>query len=342
MKRVLVIKMSALGDILHTLPAVSDALRAYPDIQFDWLCEQPLIDVARLHPAVRQVVGHPRLRWKKNRWSIQTLREQFVFYKALRREKYDLVIDAQGRVKSARVGWLTGSPVIGLDKHSATDSETRFFYRQGYQVPRNMNAVERVRKLFSQALGYSYKGEPDFGIQGHKLDAALPEYTGAWMFLHGTTWESKHWPEANWIDLLTLAKQEQQLVILPWGSQREKERAEYLTATVQWGTVLPKLSIWQLSGIINRCSAVVGVDTGLMHIAAACGVPTVSVFGSTSVALTAAHGARVINLASSYSCSPCLKKVCPLSKDSPPCYSELNAVAVKESIKKLIVGSNSE
>ncbi len=335
MKRILIIKMSALGDILHTLPAVTDALKANPDICFDWLCEQPFMDVARLHPAVRQVIGHPRLRWKKNRWSMQTLREQLSFYKALRHEKYDLVIDAQGRIKSARVGWLSGSPVVGLDKDSATDSETRLFYRQGYNVPRDMNAVERVRKLFAQALGYQYQGEPDFGIQGHRLDNAFPEYTGAWICFHGTTWASKHWPEANWIDLLAQAKQEQQMVLLPWGSEQERQRAERLTTEAQWGVVLPKLSLWQLSGIISRCAAAVGVDTGLMHIAAACGVPTVSVFGSTSIALTAAHGERVINLASSYSCSPCLKKVCPLNEESPPCYAELNATRVRDTVREL-------
>lgn len=336
MKRVLIIKMSALGDILHTLPAITDALKADPEICFDWLCEEPFMDIARLHPAVNKVIGHGRLRWKKQRLAGATLKEQLAFYRHLRREKYDLVIDAQGRIKSARVGWLTGAPVVGLDKLSATDPETRWLYRKGYPVPRDMNAVERVRSLFSQALGYEISGEPDFGIRADKLDQSVTTDGSRWIFFHGTTWASKHWPEENWVDLLLLAKQEQQQVLLPWGNDNEKSRAERLVDAAQWGTVLPKMTLWQLSGLISRCEAAVGVDTGLMHIAAACGVPTVSLFGSTSVTLTGAKGKQVINLASSYECSPCLKKVCPLNENSPPCYAELNAQRVRETIRELV------
>lgn len=336
MKRVLIIKMSALGDILHTLPAITDALKADPEICFDWLCEEPFMDIARLHPAVNKVIGHGRLRWKKQRLAGATLKEQLAFYRHLRREKYDLVIDAQGRIKSARVGWLTGAPVVGLDKLSATDPETRWLYRKGYPVPRDMNAVERVRSLFAQALGYEISGEPDFGIRADKLDQSVTTDGSHWIFFHGTTWASKHWPEENWVDLLLLAKQEQQQVLLPWGNDNEKSRAERLVDAAQWGTVLPKMTLWQLSGLISRCEAAVGVDTGLMHIAAACGVPTVSLFGSTSVTLTGAKGKQVINLASSYECSPCLKKVCPLNENSPPCYAELNAQRVRETIRELV------
>ncbi|WP_430460513.1 lipopolysaccharide heptosyltransferase I [Thalassolituus sp. LLYu03] len=337
MKRVLVIKMSALGDILHTLPAVSDALRAYPDIQFDWLCEEPLMDVAKLHSSVANVIGHGRLRWKKSRLSLATLKEQFTFYRSLRRNRYDLVIDAQGRVKSARVGWLTGAPVVGLDQHSATDTETRWFYSKGYPVPRDMNAIERVRSLFAQALNYSYSGEPDFGIDHERLDPCLPELSGAWIFLHGTTWASKHWPESQWIELLKIARREQKPVLLPWGSDTEKTRAERMVDAAEWGIVLPKMRLWQLSGLISRCEATVGVDTGLMHIAAACGVPTVSIFGSTSVALTGAMGHLVKNLSSEFECSPCLKKNCPLNEKSPPCYQELSAQRVRDAINQLMI-----
>lgn len=335
-KQVLIVKMSALGDVLHTLPALTDAVKAHPGIQFDWICEEPFRDIARLHPAVRKVLPHGRLRWKKKRLAKETLSEQYSYYRNLRRTHYDAVIDAQGRIKSARVGWLAKGPLLGLDKDSATDSETAIFYKQGYPVARKMNAVERIRLLFAQALGYEVDGDPDFGIRSELLAQEYQEHAGKLVLLHGTTWQSKHWPENNWLELLNIAKASQQPAILPWGNINERERAERLVAAAGWGEVLPKLSLWDLSGIISRCSGAVGVDTGLMHIAAATGIPTVSIFGSTSVELTGARGAEVDNLGSEYECAPCLKQVCPINAEQPPCYSELPATVVWQHLQKLM------
>lgn len=324
--RVLIVKMSALGDILHTLPALTDAVRAIPGIEFDWICEEPFKDIARLHPAVKQVFPHGRLRWKKKRLAKETLAEQFSYYRHIRQTPYDLIIDAQGRIKSARVGWLCKGTLVGLDKHSATDGETSIFYRQGYPVPRKMNAVERVRLLFAQALNYELNGEPDFGVRAELLNQEFPEHSGKLIFFHGTTWQSKHWPEQKWLNLLALAKGADKPVILPWGNAIEKERAQRLTEQADWGEVLEKMNLWQLSGVISRCEAAVGVDTGLMHVAAATGIPTISIFGSTSVELTGACGSQVTNLdASSYECSPCLKQVCRINTDMPPCYDDIPA-----------------
>lgn len=334
--RVLIVKMSALGDILHTFPAISDALKARPDLTFDWVCEEPFADIARLHPGVRHVIPHGRLRWKKQRLSRQTLAEQWAFYRTLRRGQYDAVIDAQGRIKSARVAWLSGAPVFGLDQHSATDSETRYFYRQGFAAARDINAIDRLRQLFAACLGYEVSGAADFGIQADRLADCPSEWKGQLMFFHGTTWDSKHWPEHQWLELLQLAREAGKGVLLPWGNANEQARAERLVAAAGWGTVLPKMKLWDLSGVIARSAGAVGVDTGLMHVAAGMGIPTVSIFGSTSVALTGAMGARVRNLQSDYECSPCRQKVCPkLADHLPPCYEVLSAPRVWGELREM-------
>ncbi|MFK4751675.1 lipopolysaccharide heptosyltransferase I [Oceanobacter antarcticus] len=328
MTRILIVKMSALGDILHTLPAVTDALKHDPSLQTDWLCEEPFADIARLHPGLHQVIPHGRLRWKKRRLAFATLKEQWQFYCGLRRNQYDLVIDAQGRIKSARVGWLSGAPVFGADEQSATDAETRHVYRQGYPIT-EVNAIERTRELFGKVLGYQPSGQPDFGINTERLAACPPEWQGQLIFFHGTTWDSKHWPESQWCELLELARRAGQKVLLPWGNDVEKQRAERLVEAVGWGEVLPKMSLWNLSGVIAHCRGAVGVDTGLMHVAAGMGIPTVAIFGSTSVALTGAMGRQVVNLQTDYECSPCRQKVCPkLENGVPPCYTTMSATKV--------------
>jgi heptosyltransferase-1 len=336
MTKILIVKMSALGDILHTLPAVTDALNANPELEIDWLCEEPFVDIARLHSGISKVIPHGRLRWRRRRLAFSTLKEQWAFYRQLRREQYDLAIDAQGRIKSARVGKLSGAPVFGPDADSATDAETRHYYKQGFPISAD-NAIERTRELFGQVLGYDPQGGPEFGIEVENLASCAAEWQGCLMFFHGTTWDSKHWPESQWVSLLELAKDQQKLVLLPWGNEVERQRAERLVSVAGWGEVLPKMTLWDLSGVIAHCAGAVGVDTGLMHVAAGMGVPTVSIFGSTSVVLTGAMGRRVVNLQAEYECSPCRQKVCPVVTNSePPCYRATPASLVWKNLDYLV------
>ncbi len=334
--KILLIKMSSLGDLLHTMPAVTDACSSLEGLHIDWLCEEPFADIARLHPQVN-IIPHGRLRWKKKRLAWSTIKEQWQFYHWLRKQDYDLVIDAQGRIKSARVGWLSGSPVCGPSRDSATDEETHWFYRRSVDTRVVSNAVDKTRVLFSDALGYKFSGSADFGIDPERLAPCVDTMRDQVVFLHGTTWASKHWPESEWIRLMGFAREAGIGVLLPWANDEERERAERIIAASHWGQMLPKMALWELCGIIGRSLGAVGVDTGLMHVAAAMEVPTVSVFGSTSVTLTGAMGKHVINLQADYSCSPCRKKICSEAVEgTPPCYKTLPAGKVWDSLLHLI------
>ena len=335
-RRILVIKMSSLGDLLHTLPAISDAVAAEPGLIVDWLCEEPFADIARLHPAVRNVIVSGRVRWKKEGLNGKNIKERIGLIRKLRSEHYDLIIDAQSRIKSARLGLLCRGTLVGPSAHTATDKETRFMYKRSFRVDISQGAIESYRQLFAQALGYNHSGLPQFGITKNQWPEASLSASNNLIFFHGTTWESKHWPENKWIDLLAIAKEAGEEVLLPWSSEAEKARAERLVESAAWGTILPRLSLWDLAGVISKCKGAVGLDTGLSHVAGAIGIPVVGIFGSTNSVLTGVKGALAKNLSAAIECAPCMLKVCPINATTPPCYETITPETVYSELEKLV------
>ena len=293
--RVLLVKTSSLGDVIHTLPALTDAARAIPGIQFDWVVEEGFAEIPAWHPAVAQVIPVAIRRWRKHLW--QTLRsgEWARFKQRLKESRYDLVIDAQGLLKSA---WLTRyvkAPVAGLDRFSAREPLASRLYDRTYAVPREQHALQRVRQLFAEALGYPVPQDVgDYGLNRAQLAGAVTQpYL---LFLHGTTWPSKHWPEANWRDLAEHMSAQGWAIRLPWGNADERVRAERLAAGLANVAVLPKLNLAGVAKVIAGASACVAVDTGLGHRAAARDVPSISLYGPTRPGRVGAYGRSQIHL----------------------------------------------
>lgn len=293
--RVLLVKTSSLGDVIHTLPALTDAARAIPGIRFDWVVEEGFAEIPAWHPAVAQVIPVAIRRWRKH--PLQTLRngEWTRFKRRLRENRYDLVIDAQGLLKSA---WLTRyarGPVVGLDRDSAREPLASRLYTHGYPVAWDQHAVERVRQLFAQALDYPLPaGTGDYGLQRAPLAAgAEAPYL---LFLHGTTWPSKHWPEAYWRRLAERMSARGWALRLPWGNDTEKARAERIVAGLEQAAVLPRLNLAGIAKVIAGARACVAVDTGLGHLAAAFDVPTVSLYGPTLPSRVGAYGRGQVHL----------------------------------------------
>nr|MBF0685004.1 lipopolysaccharide heptosyltransferase I [Pseudomonas sp.] len=293
--RVLLIKTSSLGDVVHTLPALTDAQRAIPGIQFDWVVEEGFAEIPAWHPAVAQVIPVAIRRWRKN--LLQTLRsgEWSRFKARLRETHYDLVIDAQGLVKSA---WLTRyvkAPVAGLDRDSAREPLASRFYDQRYAVPRDQHALERVRQLFAQALGYELpSGVGDYGLDRNQL--ATPGEEPYLLFLHGTTWPSKHWPEAYWRELAERMSAFGWAIRLPWGNAEEKARADRIAESIAGASVLPRLNLGGVAKVVAGARACVAVDTGLGHLAAALDVPSISLYGPTLPGRVGAYGRSQVHL----------------------------------------------
>lgn len=348
--RVLLIKTSSLGDVIHTLPALTDAMGALPGIQFDWVVEEGFAEIPTWHPAVANVIPVAIRRWRKNLWQTLKNGEWRQFKQRLRDTHYDLVIDAQGLLKSA---WLTRyvkAPIAGLDKTSAREPMAARFYDRPYAVARGQHAVERLRQLFAQALGYQVPaGLGDYGLDRSRLLTATNDAPFV-LFLHGTTWDTKHWPELYWRQLAERMIGQGLEVRLPWGNPAEKARAERIADGLDNAVVLPKLNLAGVARVLASAQGCVAVDTGLGHLAAALDVPTLSLFGPTNPGLTGAYGRSQVHLAADYpACAPCLQKKCtyrPTPEDQrqvdterewPMCFTRLNPERVANQLGALLL-----
>ncbi len=336
--KVLIIKTSSLGDVIHTLPALTDAVKAIGDISFDWVVEDSFQDIPRLHPNVERVIPVAIRRWRKNPWAARA--EIRASIKLIQQQEYDLVIDAQGLIKSAFITRFAKGKRCGLSKTSCRESLAALAYQQTVDVAKGQHAIYRVRQLFAQLLGYDIvEDELAYGLDKASIHPPVGLVKPYLVFLHGTTWDSKHWPEIYWQELLTLGVAAGFNVYLPWGNEQEKQRAESLCQGLDCAHVLPRSSIQELTAVLMHAEGVVGVDSGLAHLTAACGTPSVSLYGSTSAKLTATKGFNNLALQTDFACSPCLKKVCDYSGESdvqPACYQTLNAATVWASLKPLM------
>ena len=289
--KVLVVKTSSMGDVIHTLPALTDAQKASPDIQFDWVVEENFAEIPRWHTAVNRVIPVAIRRWRKHLFSAQTWREWQQFHSELKAEKYDAVIDAQGLIKSAvLVTKLAQGVKYGYDKHSAREGLSSLFYDKTFDIPYQQHAVERIRTLFSMALGYERPQDiGDYGIASHF--AKKSENSTAYIVaIHATTREDKHWKESYWTELLQELSMRELEVRLPWGNEAEKSRAERLAKISPNVVVLPKMSLSTLAEQLAGAKAVVSVDTGLSHLTAALDKPNVILYGATDPKLIGAYG----------------------------------------------------
>ncbi|MFI8741420.1 lipopolysaccharide heptosyltransferase I [Stutzerimonas sp. R75] len=329
--RVLLVKTSSLGDVIHTLPALTDAQRAIPGIQFDWVVEEGFAEIPAWHPAVAQVIPVAIRRWRKH--PLQTLRsgEWRRFKARLRETRYDLVIDAQGLLKSA---WLTRyvkAPVAGFDRDSIREPLASRFYDRCYAVPRDQHALERVRQLFAQALGYSIPEMiADYGLDRSQL--ATPGEQPYLLFLHGTTWPSKHWPEAYWRQLAERMSEFGWAIRLPWGNAEEKARAERIAQGLPSASVLPRLNLGGVAKVVAGARACVAVDTGLGHLAAALDVPSISLYGPTLPGRVGAYGRSQVHL-----CAP--GPNAGKGDRHKPCFDGLSAEHVASELKALLRSS---
>lgn len=317
---VLIVKTSSLGDIIHTFPAITDAIRMQPNIHFDWLVEEEFVEIALMHPAIQTVIPISIRRWKKSFLRSAFSGEMKEFIKSLRVKNYDLIIDAQGLLKSSLPAMLCKGERVGYDKNSIKESIASLTYKQCYSVNKNQHAVKRIRQLFSMALDYTYDHtSTDYGLNVQSQPQPNSPYV---IFFHSTTWASKHWPEAYWIRAAQAANSDGLHIKLPWFSDEEKLRANRIVSSVENAEILPKMTLNELAKVIKNASLMLGVDTGLSHLATALDVPGIVIYGSTMAGLTGVEGDKQQSLQMNYACSPCLKKECiqSFTVDNYPCY----------------------
>ena len=287
--KILLVRVSSLGDVLHNLPMVADILRHHPGAQIDWVVEEGYVSLVRLNPHVRKVIPFALRRLKKGFRDPAVRAEVRAFFRDLRAEQYDYVFDTQGLIKTGLVMAAArvrpGGQKIGMangTEDSGYEGASRIFHSRSVPVALRTHAVQRGREVAAAVLGYAVDTPPDFGLPAPASDPDS-EHRPGWMpagpyavFFHGTARDAKKWAPANWIALgHALAPL---TILLPWGSPKEKEEAEQLAAALPNARVLPKLSMMDAVELARHAALAVGVDTGLTHIAAAFVRPTVEIY----------------------------------------------------------------
>jgi heptosyltransferase-1 len=296
MPNILLIKTSSMGDLLHNLPVVSDICKHLPASTIDWVTEESFAALPTLHPRIRNVIPVAIRRWRKS-WRSSHAEIRAACGK-LRNSHYDFALDTQGLLKSALITRCANSPRCGYDWSSAREPIASLFYDHKFFVAKNLHAVERNRRLAGLALGYTPIGIPDYGIQAPPLNLPwllpTPPYV---VLLHATSRDDKLWDEANWITLGRQLTNDGFQLVLPWGSAKEQARSERLTATIPKAICPPQLNLIEAAALLGNAHAVIGVDTGLSHLAAALNVPTIGIYTATDPGLTGLYaGDRAINL----------------------------------------------
>ena len=281
--RILLVKTSSLGDVIHNLPVVSDILARYPDASIDWVVEENFAELPALHPGVTTVIPVALRRWRKNLFARATWEEMAACYRAISRHEYDFVIDTQGLLKSALITWCARGLRCGHDAGSAREGIASIAYDRNFAVDTKLHAVARNRALVALALGNANDEPLNYGIAIAPQPAATKPTA---VLLTATSRDDKLWPEARWIALGRKLSELGMTCALPGGSAVERERASRLARAIPDAIALAPLRLSELARELSAAQIVIGVDTGLVHLAAALGRPTIALYCASDPLLT--------------------------------------------------------
>lgn len=294
--RILFVKTSSLGDVIHNCPAVSDVRQQFPAAEIDWVVEESFAEICALHPAVRRVIPVAVRRWRSRLFSPSVWQEIRRFRDDLRTETYDVVLDSQGLIKSALISAATRGTTHGFDAASAREPLASRFYDVRHGVPREMHAVERNRRLTAAALETTPHATCVYGLKprdGNPISLASPYC----VLFSMTSRSDKLWPEEHWVELVRALESDGLECVLPWGNSEELARCRRIVALAGYGNIPRALTLDELASVIAGARGAVGVDTGLAHLTVALDVPVVGLYLGSDPSLTGLHGGRgVANL----------------------------------------------
>ena len=301
MTEILFIKTSSLGDVIHHMPAVTEARKALPGVRFSWVVEEAFAPLVRLHPAVDEVITVAWRRWRRSLYSPATLGQIANNWRTIRAHRYDEIVDSQGLFRSGVIARLAYGCRHGYDAASIREPLAARFYDQRHAVRRDQHAVARNRILTGLALGYTPQGAPDFGLDRARLASSGERYA---VLLHATARLTKQWPEGHWIALGQELAARGLGVVLPWGTDEERLRSERIAAALPRARVPERAPLDEVAKLIAGAQFVVGVDTGLLHLAAALGVPLAAIFTGSEPGLTGPVGSGPIKVLGTYGRPP--------------------------------------
>jgi len=289
--KIAIVKVSSLGDVVHNMPVVADIRRQHPDAQIDWIVEEAFADLVRLVHGVNRVIPVALRRWRHHPFASQTRQQWAAFKRILREETYDYVIDCQGLVKTAWIASRARGKVVGLANRTdgaGYEWPARYFYDKSIPIERRTHVVQRSRELVAAALGMPVPDEDpsriDFGLDTRASALALAQLgmnlpVPYVVFVHASSRADKQWPETEWMALGEALVRRGASLVLPWGNEEEHLCSQRIAKVFgDAALVPPKLSLPAVVGLLDGAAATVGVDTGLVHIAAALKKPTVELY----------------------------------------------------------------
>jgi heptosyltransferase-1 len=323
-----------MGDLMHALPALTDAVAQNPGVTFDWVVDESFAEVPSWHPAVRHVFKSAHRRWRKQFGASFRKKEFSNFYRQLNHANYDLVIDAQNNIKSSFISFLRKGPVHGMDKTSVAERPAHWAYKYRYKINTSLHAITRQRALFAAAMGYTLpETAPQYGLLEDAFAAPDIAITEPYIVLvHNASWSTKLWPESHWHALIDKAEAAGYQVVLPGGSQAELLRGKKLASEHENAMALPRLSLSALGGLIQRAAGAINCDTGLAHLTAMIGTPAVTLYGPTSAQLigtTGRHQQQLIASDPPFTCAPCYKRYCDYAGEKKMLSSCMAALEVE-------------
>ncbi len=283
--RIAIVKLSALGDIVHAMVALQFIKQHQPDCLIDWIVETRFAEVLQHNPDIHQVLC---VNLKALKHDKRLLLQEFKRLRRYAQQSYDVVIDAQGLLKSAIVARLVGKRVVGFDRHSIREALAASLYHQHISCSYAANSIDRNVKVLAGALGLSVTPEQIIAKQPFLYSTPLlpelkrllhPEQRKV-LYVVGSTWPSRNYPKEHLLQVIETLPQ-QALVI--WGNSEELQTAEWLAAHSAKVTVLPKLDLNQLKGLLAAMDLVIGNDTGPTHMAWGLNRPSITLFGPTPI-----------------------------------------------------------
>ncbi len=286
-KKILIVRTSSLGDLVHMLPAISDIARHVQDAQIDWIVEESFAEIPTWHPAVHEAIPVAHRRWRKHWWSAETRAARAALRKNLGSRQYDVVLDMQGLMKSVWLVRQTHGVRHGLDRRSAREPLASFFYDVKHTVNFWQPAVTRQRELAAAAFGYTYSGKPDFNLGRITDGAQIQPYA---VIMPSASRDDKLWPAEDWLKVFGRLRDHGLQLRLLSGSAAETQRAQKLVAGCDYAQVLPRMSLTEVAKVLASARIMVGLDSGLTHLSAGLGRPTIGIYKASTPVRTPLEG----------------------------------------------------
>ena len=282
-----------MGDLIHALPALTEAKDHINNITFDWVVDKSFSSVPKWHPNVKNTIETNHREWKLNLFSSKSRDEMKKVINTIDSTEYDLIIDMQNNIKSALLSFMCKSSVVGLDAKSVREYPAHFAYKNKIRVPKDMHAVERQKQQLASALGYETNiSNRDYGISKTNFKKPKQFNFGKYaVCVQNASWITKQWPIESWKELLkTLEQKDLFNLLFPSGSQSELDRASEICSVSEKAYALEVLSLDEVAFLIDNSKFTLCSDTGLAHVSAMVGTPSLTLYGPTDTRLIGTYG----------------------------------------------------